>query len=182
MVTGKLAVVGSHELWGRRETDHGIESKKVEMRLSEGAGIKVGFMEGNRGWVSATTETGPEALKAELGAEGAQHPLSPGIHSRHRGEAQTEKTGKKETETKRDMMAFGSIHETPSCPMLRAKHDTQSEDTDRCKRGPHPRGALNGWGKNGDGSHWLGQTSQAPQGVNGKASVLLSSSSLLCIW
>lgn len=90
MVTGKLAVVGSHELWGRRETDHGIESKKVEMRLSEGAGIKVGFMEGNRGWVSATTETGPEALKAELGAEGAQHPLSPRIHSRHRGEAQTE--------------------------------------------------------------------------------------------
>lgn len=43
MVTGKLAVVGSHELWGRRETDHGIESRKVEMRLSEGAGIKVGL-------------------------------------------------------------------------------------------------------------------------------------------
>lgn len=100
------------ENFGGDRTDHGIESRDAELRLSGRWDKGELAAEGNWGWVSATTDTGLEAPTAELGAEGGPYLLLPGTQSRHRDEAQIEKTGKKETETKRDMMAFGSIHET----------------------------------------------------------------------
>ena len=94
---------GDSDLWGGQETNHCIESRQVGMRLSEGgrhAGVKACLQLKGTCWVSTATGTGLEAARAQVQTEGGPYLLSPGIHSRHRGEVQMEKNWQKEKQSR----------------------------------------------------------------------------------
>lgn len=73
---------------------------------------------------------------------------------------------------KQDMLAFGWIPETPSRPTLCAKPHAASGPRWVSARSRLQGALRGGWGGDTD-LHWLGQTSQSPQGINEKVGVVL---------
>ena len=74
--------------------------------------------EGNWCWLSAPPDSpgAPELCRGHVGDHSLPTHTCNSFQAQRRG-APAEKTGEKETEMKRDGMAFGSVPQTPRCPL-----------------------------------------------------------------